>query len=207
MALSFLTALTNVSFALDARKGEPRYKELPNFHLVSARLYRGAQPRIGGIQKLASLGINTIINLRDDDKRAEAEGKEVTAAGLHYFNVPFARLGRPTDEQVEQVLSLINAPENGVVFVHCEHGADRTGTAIAVYRIRFDGWTGEQAKAEAKRYGLKFWQRGMKDYISDYYRDHGNDPKLTQAKDDLDNPSFLILLVPPQGFEPRTNRL
>jgi protein tyrosine/serine phosphatase len=123
------------------------------------------------MQKLATLGVGTIINLRDDDERAQAEGREAQAAGLRYFNIPFGRLGRPADDQVEQVLSIINAPENGVVFVHCAHGADRTGTVVAIYRISHDRWTSEQAKQEANRYGMKFWQRGMKDYIDDYFRD------------------------------------
>jgi protein tyrosine/serine phosphatase len=84
--------------------------------------------------------------------------------------VPFKRLGRPTDEQVDRVRALVNAPENQPVFVHCQYGADRTGTIIALYRIEHDGWTIDQATAEARRYGMKWWQRGMKDYISNYYR-------------------------------------
>lgn len=145
-----------------------RYPELPNFHRVNERLYRGGQPRAGGIQRLAALGINTIINLRANDERSRREEREARAAGLHYFNVPFRRLGRPSDGQLNQALSIINAPENGRVFVHCQRGADRTGTVIAVYRIAHDGWTSEEAKREANRYGMRFWQRGMKDYISDY---------------------------------------
>lgn len=148
-----------------------RYPELPNFHRVNERLYRGGQPRAGGIQRLAALGVNTIVNLRANDERSRREEGEVRAAGLRYSNIPFRRLGRPTDEQIEQVLAIINALENGRVFVHCQRGADRTGTVIAVYRIAHDGWTSEEAKREANRYGMRFWQRGMKDYISDYYRD------------------------------------
>lgn len=170
-SLCLLAQLATVSMAQNSDRSEPRFEELPNFHQVNARLYRGGQPRDpGGIRKLVALGVKTIINLRDDDERAYAEGREAEAAGLRYFNIPFGRLGRPTDEQVERVLSLINAPENGTVFVHCARGADRTGTAIAVYRIAHDGWTSKQAKQEAKRYGMGFWQRGMKDYIHDYYR-------------------------------------
>ena len=149
---------------------ETKYKELPNFHQVNEQLYRGAQPKRGGIQRLAQLGIKTVVNLRGDDERSQTEEQETRAAGLHYFNVPFERLGRPTDEQVERVLSIINAPENQPVFVHCQRGADRTGAIIAVYRIEHHGWTSEQAKAEAKRYGMRPWQLGMKDYIRDYYR-------------------------------------
>lgn len=149
-----------------------RYPELPNFHRVNERLYRGAQPHEGGVRRLAALGINTIINLRADDERSRREMSEARSVGLQYFNIPFKRLGRPTDEQVERVLAIINAPENGRVFVHCARGADRTGTLIAVYRIGHDGWTGGEAKREADRYGMRFWQRGMKDFISDYYGNH-----------------------------------
>lgn len=171
VALCVLSQLAIASSAQRTGKDVARHRELPNFHQVSVRLYRGGQPRKSGIQKLASLGVNTIINLRDNDENERAEALEAQAAGLRYFNVPFGRLERPNDEQVERVLSLIAAPENGVVFVHCAHGADRTGTVVAVYRISHDGWTGEQAKQEASRYGMKFWQRGMKDFIHDYYRD------------------------------------
>ena len=171
LCLLLLAATVPMSLAQDgAQENDPRARELPNFHQVNARLYRGGQPREGGLGKLAALGIKTVINLRDDDERARAEEAEARAAGLHYFNVPFGRLGRPTDEQVARVLGLINAPANGVVFVHCAKGQDRTGTVIAVYRITHDRWTGERAKKEAEHYGMKFWQRGMKDYIEDYSR-------------------------------------
>lgn len=171
-ALLLLVLVAAAGRAQEAPDKDVGYQELQNFHRVNARLYRGGQPREGGLKRLASLGVKTVINLRDDDARARAEGEEAKAAGLRYFNVPLGRLGRPEDAEVERVLALIDAPENGVVFVHCAKGQDRTGTVIAVYRITHDGWTSEQAKREANRYGMKFWQRGMKDYISDYYRDH-----------------------------------
>jgi len=151
-------------------QAEPRYAELPNFHQVNAKLYRGGQPKDGGMQKLSSLGIKTVIDLRDDDDREQREEKEAKAAGLRFFNVPMSNKSAPSDAQVERILSLINEPENQPVFVHCHRGADRTGTVIAVYRISHDGWTSEQAKSEAKHYGMGFWQLWMKDYISDYYK-------------------------------------
>ena len=147
-----------------------KYEELPNFHQVNMNLYRGAQPKRGGIQKLAELGIKTIINLRDDDGRARSEEIEARAAGLKYFNLPLDNFGRPADEKVQRVLAVIDAPENQPVFVHCKRGADRTGTIIAVYRIEHDGWTSKQAKDEASRYGMGLWQVGMKHYIDDYQR-------------------------------------
>lgn len=167
--LIIIIALITLNAAAQER-GEPRYAELPNFHQVNTGLYRGAQPKEGGLQKLFSLGIKTVINLRDDDEREQREEQEAKAAGLRYFNIPMSNSRAPSDAQVERILSIINAQENQPVFVHCKRGADRTGTIIAVYRISHDGWTSEQAKAEAKQYGMGFWQVWMKDFISDYYK-------------------------------------
>lgn len=174
-AVWLLLLLLAAAAAAPAQESEPRPQAVPNFHRVNEKLYRGGQPREGGLRELAALGVDTVINLRDDDGRAGEEGQEARAAGLRYFNIPLGRLGRPSDEQVEQVLALIGAPENGVVFVHCAKGQDRTGTVIAVYRITHDRWTGERAKDEAEHFGMKFWQRGMKDYIHDYYQRHPPD--------------------------------
>jgi tyrosine-protein phosphatase SIW14 len=145
-------------------------KELPNFQKVTDRLYRGAQPRPGGIKKLAELGINTVINLRGEDEMTRAEQKEVEALGLRYYGIPMGGLSRPSDEEVKRVLDLINAPENGNVFIHCKHGADRTGTVIACYRISQENYSAEKAQAEAKKYGMSWVQFGMKGYIADYYK-------------------------------------
>jgi tyrosine-protein phosphatase SIW14 len=175
--------------------GEALYPELPNFHEVNRQFYRGAQPRENGVQKLAALGIRTIINLRGDDEQTRAEQKAAEAAGLRYFSIPLPDLSRPPGERVERVMALINTAENQPVFVHCNHGKDRTGVIAAVYRITHDGWTAERAKAEARRYGMSWVQVGMKDYISDYYRDwiklHPASPSRTRL-----TPPLPLLLLP-----------
>ena len=145
-------------------------KLLPNFHQVNEHLYRGAQPLPGGIQRILALKIKTIINLRGEDENSRGEEAEAKAAGVRYYSIALPGFGRPSDEQVEKVLGIINDSQNWPVFVHCHHGEDRTGTIIAVYRISHDGWTSEQAKKEAKSFGMSRFQFGMKDYISDYYK-------------------------------------
>jgi hypothetical protein len=50
--------------AEQTRAVEQTYAQLPNFHVVNARLYRGGQPRAGGLERLAALGVKTVINLR-----------------------------------------------------------------------------------------------------------------------------------------------
>ena len=165
-ASAIITALALVCFA----QTEVRYEELPNFHQVNSQLYRGGQPKAGGIRKLAALGIKTIVSLRSEDDRTRAEAAAAKALGLRYFDIPMPDLSRPTDAQVNRALALINAPENQPVFVHCKRGSDRTGTVIACYRISHDGWTSRQAKEEAKNYGLSWAEFGMKDYIEDFYK-------------------------------------
>lgn len=166
LATGVIAALALVCFA----QAEVRYEELPNFHQVNPQLYRGAQPKAGGISKLAALGIKTIVNLRREDDRTRAEAAAAQASGLRYFNIPMPGTSKPTDEQISRVLAIINSPANQPVFVHCKRGADRSGTVIACYRILKDGWTASQAKKEAEHYGMYWTEFGMKDYIEDFYK-------------------------------------
>lgn len=170
--LSALTVLLVSLTSAAVAQSETRYAELPNFQMVNERLYRGAQPQSGGFRRLAELGIRTVVNLRGADGRARTDEARAHAAGLRFFNVPMAGHARPTDKQVERVLSIINVPENQPVFLYCRRGADRTGTMTAVYRISQDGWTSESAIAEANRRGMFLTQFEMKDYIRDYYCRH-----------------------------------
>src|SRR6185369_2722034 len=80
------------------------YENLPNFHQVNEKLYRGAQPKEGAWTQLANLGVKTVINLRDKDDNSKQEEGQVKAAGLNYYNVPLGRLNRPEDADVEMVI-------------------------------------------------------------------------------------------------------
>ncbi|HEX5733916.1 MAG TPA: tyrosine-protein phosphatase [Blastocatellia bacterium] len=168
IAAAFVMALvTSAGLAGQA----PRYAELPNFHKVNEKLYRGGQPREGGVKKLAELGIKTIINLRGADDLTRAEEAEAKAAGLTYFNIAMPGLSRPTHDQVARVMAILNDEQRWPVFIHCKRGSDRTGTIVALYRISNEEWTDNQAMTEAKRHGMSWLEFGMKDYVSDYYRD------------------------------------
>ena len=142
--------------------------ELPRFRQVSERLYRGAQPRDGGLSRLRDLGINTIINLRGSSARTRAQEAEAHAIGLNYFNVALPNWGRPQDARVRRILEIIAAPENGRVFIHCRTGVDRTGMIVALFRMTHDGWSAHDALAEADRSGMRRTQFWMRDYTEDY---------------------------------------
>jgi protein tyrosine phosphatase (PTP) superfamily phosphohydrolase (DUF442 family) len=161
VALILLSARTS---AQDATS----YAELPRFQHVSERVYRGAQPRDGGLIRLRELGINTVINLRGASARTRAEEAEARALGLNYFNIALPNWGRPQDARVRRILEIIAAPENGRVFIHCRSGVDRTGMIVAMYRMTNEGWNANDALAEADRDGMRRTQFWMRDYAEDF---------------------------------------
>ena len=166
------------------------YAELPRFKQVSERLSRGAQPRDGGLSRLRDLGINTVINLRGTSARTRAQEVEARALGLNYFNVGLPNWGRPQDARVRRILEIIAAPESGRVFVHCRTGVDRTGTIVAIYRMTHDGWSANDALAEADRDGMRRTQFWMRDYAEDYgdrMEKAGPESALNSTDEDFDD--------------------
>lgn len=143
-------------------------RDLPNFDQVSERLYRGGQPTPEGLKKLAERGIRTIISLRQDSGGARKEQAAAEALGMRWFIVPMSALSRPQDDEIQRVLSLINDPASGTVFIHCKRGADRTGAVIAIYRVSQQGWTADDALREARHYRMRWWEFGKRDFIRDY---------------------------------------
>jgi len=93
--------------------------------------------------KLKELGIKTIVNLRfihsDRDKIGDIE--------LDYEHIsvdPF----KPTEKNLLRFLHIATDPNRAPVFVHCQRGIDRTGMAVAVYRMILCGWAKQQALHE-----------------------------------------------------------
>ncbi len=122
---------------------------LPNLHKVSDELYRGAQPTAEGMKELQKLGVKTVVNLRfvisDRDKL------EGTALRYEHINmVSFY----PVTQDVVHFLKIATDPNCTPVFVHCQHGADRTGTMCAVYRVAVQGWSKDEAIEEMTKGGF-----------------------------------------------------
>ncbi len=165
-----LFAIFSLSLCIAAR-AQALEEDLPNLHQVSPTFYRGGQPSEDGINQLAKLGVKTIICLRKPDKTTESEQVWAEKAGIKFVNIYLSNWFAPKDAQIDDVLEKITNAGNQPVFVHCHRGSDRTGTLVAVYRIKFENWTAKQAIVEAKSLGFGWWQIWMKGFIKDYYRD------------------------------------
>ena len=124
---------------------------LPNLHRVSPTLYRGAQPTREGLEELRRMGVKTVVSLR----AFHGERKAVAAAGLGYERISF-KVWHPEDEDLRRFLAIVTDAERQPVFVHCLRGSDRTGTAVAVYRMGVEGWSREDAIEEMTSGGFAF---------------------------------------------------
>ena len=129
---------------------------LPNLHRVDGRLYRGAQPSAEGFRQLKATGVKTVIDLRSfhsDDRLLENTG----LGSIRFYMKPW----HAENDDVVRFLQIVTDTNNAPCFVHCQHGADRTGTMCAIYRIAVCGWTKDQAIDEMTNGGFGFhpeWQ-------------------------------------------------
>lgn len=137
---------------------------LHKFYRVDEHIYRSAQPSREGLQALPKLGIKTVIDLRGASERA-SESELLGSMGIKYVNIPMPALGAPSLESVKQALALLIDQNAWPILVHCERGADRTGTVIACLRISQDGWSNQKALDEAKKLGLASIQTAKKHFI------------------------------------------
>ncbi len=127
---------------------------IPNFRQVHTWMYRGGQPDAAGLQYLASLNIRTVLSLRWSAGVINAEQKQVCALGMNYVSIPLNYWTFPSLKQIEYFLSIVDDEAKRPVYIHCKHGADRTGVILAAYRIAREGWSAEEAYLEMKRCGF-----------------------------------------------------
>jgi protein tyrosine/serine phosphatase len=143
----------------------PAAPHIRNFGKVNDHLYRGGQPTQRGLEELAALHIDLVIDLREPSQEVTREQQIVEALKMKFLSIPLRQYTAPTPEQMQRILWLLTNAGNKRTFVHCWRGKDRTGTVVACYRIQHDGWDNRQALAEAERYGMSFTERGMRSYI------------------------------------------
>jgi len=139
------------------------------FLQVNDHIYRGAQPSPQGIHTLAKRGVRAIVDLRAYGEGADREKKEAESLGIKFYSVPMPPLSAPSETAMSKVLGLLDDPQNWPVFIHCQHGKDRTGTVVACYRMRHDHWPNRRAFMEAEDHGLSRFERGMRSFILQYH--------------------------------------
>jgi protein tyrosine phosphatase (PTP) superfamily phosphohydrolase (DUF442 family) len=124
---------------------------VPNLHKVSDTLYRSAQPSAEGMKNLKAMGIETVINLRS----FHSDRDDMGDTGLTYESISM-KAWHAEEEDAVKFLQIVTDRKRSPVLVHCQHGADRTGTMCALYRVAVQGWTKEEALKEMTEGGFGF---------------------------------------------------
>lgn len=136
---------------------------LPNFARVAPAIYRGGQPMFpDDWQLLKDFGVTQTVKLNTD-----AEGDDL-AWGLKVVDCPIDLTQQLIGTGLEPIISrAVDAIALGS-FVHCEHGQDRTGLVIAVYRVRKCGWDADRAEAEMFAEGFHKTLFGLWNFWEDF---------------------------------------
>jgi protein tyrosine/serine phosphatase len=160
--------------------------DIQNFHEVSPGIYRGGRPAEADFGSLAAFGIRIDVDLQGGDdypiidwyEKGEGpaaiknEQSDARSVGIVFLNYPLSSLHDPNKAQIhdiDQVLQMMHDPARRPIFVHCRHGVDRTGLIVALYRIRFEGWTQDQAWEEWVSLGHKRINQGVTHDLDEYF--------------------------------------
>jgi protein tyrosine/serine phosphatase len=180
LSISVALALSVISYAKPHGKSASESKsslvvgDIGNFGQVTDFYYRGEQPKGDDYNRLAAIGVKTVIDLRDDPKDY---AKMLTEqAGMKYVNLPMSDKDYPAPDAASKFLALVNDKENWPVYVHCIGGRHRTGAMTAVFRMTMQGWDADRAYEEMKDYDFytRWGHKAMKQFVFDYFRDMSN---------------------------------
>jgi len=130
---------------------------IPNLALVEPGVYRGGQPDAEGWAWLKAQGVAYDVKLNTwaeaSDALASTNNIIVWDAGM--INFAQQTVGSPDAHAlIDTVQVIANHAGKAGVYVHCEHGQDRTGLVIGMYRVRAEGWTKANAYREMIAHGF-----------------------------------------------------
>src|SRR5215204_4136804 len=145
----FVLTFSTAGFAQTTPQTFPNVN-IKNFGQMDERFYRGAQPLEGDYQTLKDIGVNTVIDLRNDPTAYEKAAVE--ALGMKYVNIPMSGWKSPQQKDVDAFLELVNNSETGKFYVHCKAGIHRTGVVGAAYRYTKYDWDYANVYKEMKNY-------------------------------------------------------
>jgi len=157
-------------------------KGVPNFGQVDQTLYRGGQPSTEGIASLKKLGVNVVVDLRGSASKTEQAA--AAKLGIQYVSIP-SHCPFPKDEPFAKFLRVIRENPGKKVFVHCRLGDDRTGMAVAAYRMAQDGWSADEAMREMRTFGFTTVHHAMCPGLADYEEQFPKRLQSSQAFKDL----------------------
>lgn len=162
--------ITILALSISTQIAFAKSKGIENLTRAANGVYRGARPLdLNEMQTLSNLGIKSILNIQGGDMNSSlwkliswnepgekpeyiaAEKAVATQLNIGFKNIPLNSLDPVTvdeDKRIDQAIEFLHNPNNQPVYIHCEHGKDRTGLVVALYKIKYEGMSVEAAYNE-----------------------------------------------------------
>lgn len=129
--------------------------EIRNFHEVSPIVFRSGHLTKAAIKQLPKYGVKTILNLEDPEGNFEREKRQagkLDIAAVHYgLNPLFAK---PSMQRMDEIIEFLKDEQNYPLLIHCNHGEDRTGMVVGLYRVFIEGLAPSTAYQEMLNHGF-----------------------------------------------------
>jgi protein tyrosine/serine phosphatase len=113
----------------------------PAIELVEPGMYRGHRPDLATLKQLKSLGVRTVLDLEDTRSVVKQESGVVKSLGMTFISEPMSGFWAPNDAEVSQIEAIMADHSRRPIFVHCQHGEDRTGLIVGLYRVETEHWS------------------------------------------------------------------
>lgn len=162
---SFLQKLSDFN-----KKNIETVKEVfDNFYEVEpGKLYRSKQLTGGHLDSyIKKYGIKSVINLRGINKNKkwwQNEKNAVLKNEVDFYNISMSAVRLPGRENILKLMKIYDHAKYPIL-VHCQGGADRTGLAVAFYKIL----QGESNKKALEHLALRYGHRKHKNGAMDEF--------------------------------------
>lgn len=125
-----------------------KFFEWKRWHVVSEGvLYRSGILHDWQVESaLRDRGIKTVFSFTHTNNSAEQRICDAHGVRREYCYLPGDGVG--PDDPYLRFLEVMQDPNNYPVLVHCSAGVQRTGGAVALYRVVYEGWDFDRAIEE-----------------------------------------------------------
>ena len=134
-ALVLASACAGTAQAADDGDATSADVTTPPIELVSPGIWRGPRPTQATLGQLKSMGVHTILDLEDTQSAVNTERGWVAGLKMAFISEPMSGFWTPNDKEVNQIEAIMADQSRRPIFVHCEHGQDRTGLIVGLYRV------------------------------------------------------------------------
>lgn len=152
--------------------------------VAQGQVYQSGVMPTNHLQKVVKeLGLRSVIDLRTSTPGQDstnttgleiirAEASALSAIGVRHIHLPTPQV--PSEETVDRFLRAISDPANRPALIHCYHGIGRTELFVAIYRMEFEQWPNEKARAATRLLlaGSSFSDQAEKGRFLIHYKPH-----------------------------------